>query len=186
MAITQALLDRLRRVKVLVTDVDGVLSDSMLYYSPDGQFIKAFNVRDGLGLNLLKRYGYQLVVMTGRSDGSVARRASDLHFDQWLMGVGDKGTRLLQLMYELGVDASAVAYVGDDLNDLSAFRESGVRFTVANASPEVRALADYVTEAEGGNGGMREIAEVLLKANGYWDEIIRLFTYDPNSLPKVQ
>ncbi len=173
-------------MKVVVTDVDGVLSDSMLYYSSEGQFIKAFNVRDGMGLNLLKRYGYKLVVLTGRSDGSVERRANDLHFDHCLMGVGDKGTRLLQLMYELGVDASAIAYVGDDLNDLSAFREAGVRFAVANASLEVKSLADYVTEADGGNGGMREIAELLLKTHGHWDEIIRLFTYDPNCLPKVQ
>lgn len=186
MTISDSLFERLRRVKVLVTDVDGVLSDSMLYYGPEGQYIKAFNVRDGLGLNMLKRYGYKLVVLTGRSDGSVQRRASDLHFDLCLMGEGDKGTRLLQLMDEMEVNADSIAYVGDDLNDLSAFREAGVKFAVANASPEVKAVADYVTHAPGGGGGIREIAEMLLRANGHWDEIVRLFTHEPGSLPKVQ
>lgn len=186
MTITDSFLERLRQVKVLVTDVDGVLSDSMLYYGPDGQFIKAFNVRDGLGLNMLKRYGYKLVILTGRSDGSVQRRATDLHFDLCLMGEGDKGNRLLKLMKDMSIEPSSVAYVGDDLNDLSAMREAGMKFAVSNASPEVKAVADYVTQAPGGGGGIREIAEMLLRATGHWDEIVQLFTHEPSSLPKVQ
>ena len=186
MAISAKLLERMSRVKVLVTDIDGVLSDSMLYYNDDGQYIKAFHVRDGLGLSLLKRYGYKLVILTGRSDGSVMRRGNDLHCDLCLMGISDKGTRLLQLMDELSISASEIAYVGDDLNDLSAFREAGVKFAVANAVDEVKAIADYVTSAPGGNGGMREISELLLKSRGLWDDIVRLYTHEPANLPKVQ
>jgi 3-deoxy-D-manno-octulosonate 8-phosphate phosphatase (KDO 8-P phosphatase) len=159
-------------LRLLALDVDGVLTDGRLYYGNDGEELKAFSIRDGLGIKLLARSGVQVAIITGRRSHIVERRARELGIAHVIQGREDKGQALEELCRDLHIELSACAYMGDDLPDLSALRRCGFSLTVANACPEVIAAAQWVSRARGGDGAVREACEALLRARGDWDSLI--------------
>lgn len=162
---------RARKVKAIVLDVDGVLTDGGLVYNPDGES-KIFNVRDGHGIVLARLAGIRTAFLTGRTSEVVKRRAAELKVDVLRDGVMKKGEALYELMKRLDVKAEQVCYAGDDLVDLAVMRQVGFPVTVADAVPEVKQAAVLVTEQRGGQGAVRELVEFILKAKGLWKEIV--------------
>jgi 3-deoxy-D-manno-octulosonate 8-phosphate phosphatase (KDO 8-P phosphatase) len=158
------LLDRARRIRLLVLDVDGVLTDGRLHISASGEEVKIFHVRDGSGLVALQRAGVAVAIISGRASPAVTRRASELGIAHVHQGIGDKGAALDALCLELGVARHELACVGDDTPDLPMFDRAGIAVAVADAHPAAAARADWVTQARGGRGAVREICDLLLAA----------------------
>lgn len=162
---------RAARVKAIILDVDGVLTDGGLWYGPSGE-AKVFHVRDGHGVVMARLAGIKTAFLTGRSSDVMRRRAAELKIDQIREGVGRKGEALVELLAALGVTADETCYAGDDLVDLLVLRQVGFPATVADAVPEVRAAAAWVSQARGGHGAVRELIEFILKAKGLWADIV--------------
>jgi 3-deoxy-D-manno-octulosonate 8-phosphate phosphatase (KDO 8-P phosphatase) len=166
---------RARDIKLLALDVDGVLSDGRVIYASDGSELKAFNIKDGLGIKLLQRAGITVAIITGRRSAVVGRRAAELGITHLLEGREDKLCALRELSVSLGLGLAECAYMGDDLPDLSAVRAAGLGLTVADAAAEVRAAADWCSDATGGAGAVREACEWLLRQRGAWPDVIAEF-----------
>ena len=164
---------RCRRLRLLLTDVDGVLTDGTVLFLPDGQEAKAFHIRDGLGIVLAHRAGLRTGLVSGRSSEAVARRAAELGMHVVRQGVTDKGAAFRDILREEALQPPEVAYIGDDLNDLPILTEAGLSAAPADAPLEVRAQAFMVTDAAGGRGCLRELVEAILKARGAWDDALR-------------
>ena len=159
---------RAARVRLLVLDVDGVLTDGGLWYSASGEELKRFDVRDGLGLVVAQRAGLGLAVISGRKSAAAARRLAELGVSEVHLGVEDKGAALAALLDRLGVPAAAAAAMGDDLNDLPLFAGVGLALAPRDAAAEVRRKAHWVARRRGGQGAVREAVEWLLRARGAW------------------
>jgi len=157
---------RAARVRLLALDVDGVLTDGLLYYTDAGDELKAFNIRDGLGIKLLQRAGVRVAIITGRSSGGVARRAAELGIEDVVQGREDKRTALEELCRHKGLTLQDCAYMGDDLPDLAAITAAGLGMAVADACAVVREAADWVSESVGGRGAVRDACEFILAARG--------------------
>jgi 3-deoxy-manno-octulosonate cytidylyltransferase (CMP-KDO synthetase) len=155
---------RLGRIRLLAVDVDGVLTDGVLVYGPDGEQLKHFHVRDGLGLRLVREAGIEVAVVSARASPALARRLADLGLGHVHTGRPDKWAALGETMATLGVAADEVAFVGDDLLDVPVLGQVGVAIAPADAHPSARAAAHWITEAPGGRGAVREIADALLAA----------------------
>jgi 3-deoxy-D-manno-octulosonate 8-phosphate phosphatase (KDO 8-P phosphatase) len=156
--------DAAARVRVLVLDVDGVLTDGRLYYGARGEALKVFHVRDGLGLKLLAAAGVTVAVISGRRSGMTGRRCRELGVRHVLQGVDDKLTAFHRLRGRLKVPPAACACVGDDLPDVPLMREVGLSFAVADAHPQARNAAHVITHLPGGEGAVREVCDYLLEA----------------------
>jgi 3-deoxy-D-manno-octulosonate 8-phosphate phosphatase (KDO 8-P phosphatase) len=165
-------LSALAHIRLLAMDVDGVLTDGTLGYSSDGGETKRFHVHDGLGLTLLASLGIQIAWISGRANPAVERRARELGVGLMLQGVRDKQGALEQLAQTAGVSVEEIAYIGDDWNDLGAFAACGLRIAVADARPEVREQADFITVASGGAGAVREVCDALLEARGIREQVL--------------
>ena len=177
MALPDALLDRLRRVKLLAIDVDGVLTDGRLYFQADGIEIKAFHTQDGHGLKLLKRVGIHVALITGRDSPMVSQRAAALGITHVYQGCEDKLTTLRALCQRLDITLEQVAYCGDDLPDLAPIKRSSVGITVPNAPDYMHPHADWITERLGGHGAVREICDTLLTSQGHWDAVLDTYLH---------
>lgn len=162
---------RVERVKILVLDVDGVLTDGRLFYHDDGTESKAFDVRDGHGTKMLKQAGIETVLISGRSSPSVDKRASDIGITSVIQGVRDKVSILEKLVSERGLKLEEVAFVGDDVVDLTVMNRVGFAVAVADASEYLFDTAHYVTLAPGGRGAVREVAELILGVQGLWNKV---------------
>ena len=160
------------RVRLLVLDVDGVLTDGRLDYGAEGEDRKRFPVRDGLGIKLLRRGGVSVALLSGRRGAPLEARARELGCDRVVLGVEAKLPALEALARDLQVPLEEVAYMGDDLIDLAPLRRVGLPCAPADAVPEVLALAHHVTRARGGDGAARELAEHLLRARGVWADLV--------------
>lgn len=169
--------ERARRVALLVCDVDGVLTDGRLYFGARGELIKAFDVRDGLGLKLLRAAGIEVALLTARRSAIVATRARELGLARVLQGASDKGAGLQRLLAAAALPAQRCAYIGDDWPDLpclhSVARAGGLAATVADACAEAKAAAHWIAAAPGGRGAVRQLAEFILRAQGRFDELLR-------------
>jgi 3-deoxy-D-manno-octulosonate 8-phosphate phosphatase (KDO 8-P phosphatase) len=163
--------DKALGIKLLFLDVDGVLTDGRITLNENGEEIKSFDVKDGLGLKLLMRDGIEVVIVTGRRSRVVAHRARELGIREVYQGISDKRLVCRRLIEKRGLHKSQVGSVGDDLPDLAMFRESGLCITVADAAREVREQADFITSKKGGMGAVREISEWILKCRGRWPRI---------------
>lgn len=164
----------LAQVRLLAMDVDGVLTDGRIYWGVtvgggDLVEMKAFDVRDGLGISVARAAGLGIAWITGRASPLVERRARELRVEHLRQRVRHKGEALLDLCRQLEVPPEASAYMGDDLNDVLGFEAAGMRIAVAGAAPELLARADWVTEAPGGQGAVREVVEAILRARGEWE-----------------
>ena len=169
------LQQRIAAIRLLILDVDGVLTDGSIVYTDQGSELKTFHVRDGLGLQLWKQAGRSTAIITGRSSPIVARRAEELSFDALRQGCGDKASSLNELRQELGFTNAQICVMGDDLPDLPMLAEAAVTICPADAVAEVRAVCDWVTTVPGGRGAVREAIEWLLKIQGHWDGLLRSF-----------
>ncbi|APV49083.1 hypothetical protein BWI17_04950 [Betaproteobacteria bacterium GR16-43] len=164
-----AFAKRAKAIRIAVFDVDGVLTDGRIYFGPAGEAMKAFDIQDGLGLKLLGLAGIKVAILTGRTSKIVAQRVSDLQLDDVIQGAADKGKELQRLLKRHKLDASACAYMGDDLPDLPAMRLAGLVAAPANAVRAVRKHAHVITKKSGGRGAAREFVEAILLAQGRRD-----------------
>lgn len=160
-----------RSIKLLLLDVDGVLSDGRITYDSSGNELKSFHIHDGLGIKWLQQHGIQVGIITGRVSPMVERRAHELGINLLVQGREDKNLAMHEVMQQLSLTLDAVAYMGDDLPDLAAIRHAGLGIAPTNAVSIVRQHANLVTEAAGGCGAVREVAEFILAAQGALDTI---------------
>ena len=174
------LAERLRRVELVAFDVDGTLTDGAVVYVGDpAEEAQRFDVRDGFGLAQLARAGLAVVWISGRGSAATERRAAELGATRVRLGVGPKHEVLAELQDELGVGPDATCAMGDDLPDLRLFQRAAVCVCPADAAPEVREVADLVTESAGGRGAARELCEAILRAKGVWDDLVASFVGEP-------
>lgn len=169
---------RARRVKLVVTDVDGVLTDGRMLLSERGDELKGFNARDGVAVELARRGGLRTAMVTGEQSPIAKARGDKLGVDAVLLGVRRKAEALAELGTRFDVAPEAVAFIGDDLLDIPALQQAGLAFAVADAPAEVRAAAHAVTRAAGGQGVFRECVERILRAQKSWDAVIAGFVRD--------
>jgi len=160
---------RARRVRLMVFDVDGVLTDGSLHFGADGELIKTFNVLDGHGIKLLQQSGVATAIISARQSALVARRAADLGITHVQQGVHDKLSGYQALLAECGVEAEASGFIGDDVIDLPVLTRVGFAASVPNGHPEVRSRVHYVTTASGGRGAVRELCDFILRAQGNYE-----------------
>ena len=166
---------RAARIKLLLMDCDGVLTDGRLWIL-DGDEQKSFNVRDGLGLELWHRAGLKSGIISGRNSSAVERRALILGIEYVRQGSEDKVKDFEELLTLAGIEENEVAFIGDDLNDMPLMRRSELAFAVADASEDTMAAAHYVTHARGGFGAVREVVEIILRAQGRWEDVIKRYS----------
>ena len=168
---------RARKIRVLLMDVDGVLTDGRIYLisRSDGTALemKAFSAYDGAGLKLARVAGLRTGLITGRESAATLRRARELDMEFVYQGIADKIVTFRKLVQRANVEESEIAYVGDDLPDLPILERVGLAIAVVNAVPEVKRQAHYITRASGGNGAVREVVELILKAQGKWAALAR-------------
>jgi len=165
--------DRCRKIELILSDVDGVLTDGGVFFDNQGIEIKKFCIRDGLGIKLWQKAGFKFGVLTARNSHIVKVRAAELNVEIVRQGFEDKLPVAKEVIAELGLSPEQVCQIGDDLTDLPVMRYVGLGVAVADAAPEVRELADYVTSVPGGRGAVREAIEVLLKSKNRWEGLIR-------------
>jgi len=158
------------KTKLLILDVDGVLTDGSIIMNDHGEEIKCFHVKDGHGLRLLMNAGIHVAIITGRKSKTVEHRARDLGIREVYQGVKDKESLCKELIQYKKLDKEQVCCIGDDLPDLPMFNQVGISIAVADASPELRTEADLVTKNRGGKGAVREVCELILKAQGKWPD----------------
>jgi 3-deoxy-D-manno-octulosonate 8-phosphate phosphatase (KDO 8-P phosphatase) len=156
-------------IRLMALDVDGIMSDGRIYFSASGDELKAFNILDGLGLKQLMAAGITVAVITGRRSPLTEKRMTDLGIPHLLQGREDKRTALLEMVDLLGIPASDVAYMGDDLPDLPALRYAGLSITVPNGYWLLQEHADYCTRSRGGDGAVREACDLILASQGKLD-----------------
>lgn len=164
--------DAARKIRLLVLDVDGVLTDGRLYYGNSGEELKAFHIQDGLGIKLLQRQGIEVAIITGRTSALLERRTRELGIERVIQGREDKLTALEELRRQHPLPLEAIAYMGDDLPDLAAIRTVGLGMTVANGSTTVARHARWQSSRKGGEGAVREAAEFILDAQGKLDDAV--------------
>jgi 3-deoxy-D-manno-octulosonate 8-phosphate phosphatase (KDO 8-P phosphatase) len=169
------LQQRAARIKLLLMDCDGVLTDGHIWPLENDDDQKAFHTRDGLGIGLLHRAGLMSGIISGRNSSALQRRAQALGISFLRQGNEDKRQAFADTLAEAQVTNEEVAYVGDDLTDLALMAQSGLSIAVANAVAEVKARAHYVTQADGGNGAVREVIEFILKAQDRWDDLVKSY-----------
>ena len=166
---------RAARVKLLLMDCDGVLTDGRIWIFENGEEQKGFHTRDGLGIDLWHRAGLKSGIISGRVSSAVERRAQDLGMAFVRQGCEDKLQAFAETLALAGVRNDEVAFVGDDLNDLPLMLRSGLGIAVADAAHETREHAHYVTTAHGGRGAVREVVELILKSQGRWDDLVKQY-----------
>lgn len=172
---SEDILSAAKNIKLLLLDVDGVLTDGKLYYGNSGEELKAFNIQDGLGIKLLQQGGIQVGIITGRVSALLQRRADELGISPVIQGREDKLTALKELLQSLNLGLHEIAFMGDDLPDLAVINTVGLGITVANASSTLTREAAWQTRQSGGDGAVREAAEMILKAQNKFDALLEQF-----------
>lgn len=180
--ISEELTEKLRRVKILLLDADGVLTNGKLYFSNSGEITMRFDVRDGSGIRYLSFGGIQTGIITGKKNNAVSHRARDLSISIVHRNVKNKVTTLNEILRQQNLLPDEAVFIGDDLLDLSIMAQVGVSVAVADAAPEVKEAADYVTQNCGGDGAVREVCEMILKAQNKWEAVVQRYRMMPREL----
>ncbi len=167
--------ERAKKIKLIAFDVDGVLTDGCVNMGPDGEAFKSFDIKDGLGITQWQKAGGKTAFITGRESEIVARRAAELHITAVFQGCLDKRAAYAELKERFGLADTEVAYMGDDLIDLSLLTRAGLAAAVADAVLEVRDRVHLVTGRPGGHGAARELVEFIMRAQGRWDDVVQAF-----------
>ncbi len=168
-------LPKAKEVKLLLLDVDGVLTDGSISYTDEGSEIKTFNARDGFGMNLLRKIGVEIGLITARSSEALKRRARDLNLTHVYQGKRKKVEVFEEVIRELSLSPNEVAYMGDDWLDLALLRRVGFSATVADGTHEVKEIVDYVARRSGGQGAVREVCELIIDAKGRYEKLLNQY-----------
>jgi 3-deoxy-D-manno-octulosonate 8-phosphate phosphatase (KDO 8-P phosphatase) len=168
---TQAIIARAKKIKVLILDVDGVMTDGSLIIGDDGQEYKVFHSHDGLGMKLLNKTDVKMAIITGRSSNVVKIRAETNHIEHCYQGVEDKGMAFDDLINRLGISPDEAAFMGDDIVDIPPMRKCGLAITVPTAQALVKPYAHYVTSNQAGKGAIREVCELIMTAQNTFDTV---------------
>lgn len=168
----QEFTERALKVKLLLLDVDGVLTDGKLYYTPEGEWIKVFHVRDGFGIKLAQKAGIKVGVISGRDSRALVSRLEELGIEEVHLGFNNKLPALENILRKLSLSYEQVAFLGDDLVDIPLLKRVGFPMVVADAPEEVKAYALYITQAKGGECAVREVVELLLKLRDQWKQLV--------------
>ncbi len=171
----RSVVNKLKNVKLLLLDVDGVLTDGRIIYDSCGRGIKFFDVHDGLGVYLLKKAGIPTILITAKASAAIKPRARDMQVEAVFAGISPKSKLLPKILKKYKVNAGEVCFVGDDLVDLGLLKRVGFPVAVFNAAVEIKQAASYITANRGGRGAVREISELILKAQGKWDEMVGFY-----------
>jgi 3-deoxy-D-manno-octulosonate 8-phosphate phosphatase (KDO 8-P phosphatase) len=174
---TSEVQKRAARIKLLLMDCDGVLTDGRIWLFENGEEQKGFHTRDGLGIDLFHRAGLRSGIISGRTSSAVQKRAQGLGMSFVIQGCEDKRKAFAETLEHAGVENLEVAFIGDDLNDIPLMLRSGLGVAVADAALETREHAHYVTTAAGGSGAVREVIELILKSQGRWDDLIASYIH---------
>ena len=166
---------KLSKIKLVLMDVDGVLTNGEISYTDSCKEIKRFNVKDGLGIKLLLKTGIKVGIITGRTSNALTHRCIELGITYFKDSINNKYDVLNDLLEKNNISKDETVFIGDDLNDISIMMHVGLSVAVADANEVILDLADFTTFAKGGEGAVREIADLILKYNGTWDEIIKTF-----------
>ena len=172
----QSVLKKLKQVKLLLLDVDGVLTDGHIVFDPNGRELKFFDVQDGFGLVVLKRFGIKVAIISAKSAPAVAKRMKDLRIDKVCQNAYPKLKVYQKLLKEFHLTDKDVCFICDDLPDLAVLKSVGLGVAVPNAVAEIKRQAHYVTKKAGGHGAVREVVELILKAQGKWQKCIKEFS----------
>ena len=173
--IEEDFIDKVKKIKILLLDVDGVLTDGRIIYDSRGRDSKFFDVHDGMGVYLLKKAGIPTILITAKGSRAIRPRAKDMQVDCVYENISPKTSILEQILSKYKVKKDELCFVGDDLLDLGLMKKVGLPIAVANACPEIKKQAGYITSREGGRGAVREVAELILKTQGKWDELIKIY-----------
>lgn len=165
-------MERAKGIRLLLLDVDGVLTDGRIIFNDEGVESKQFDVKDGHGLKLLMHHGIEIAIISGRTSRVVEHRAADLGIEEVYQGVWDKEGLFLEIIARKDIKPENVAYMGDDIVDVKLLRKVGLAAAPADAVPQAREVAHYVSKRRGGRGAVRELCELILEAKGLWPEIL--------------
>lgn len=168
--INSGIVDKARRIKLLITDIDGVMTDGRIVYSIYGDELKFFDVTDGFGMSLLNRVGIKTVIITAKKSRIVKLRARDLKVTKAYAGFVDKRVPFNDVLKRFKIPAEEICFIGDDLIDIPILKRVGLAVSVPNGMEEVKAIAHHVTAKPGGRGAVREVCELILKSQNRWDE----------------
>jgi 3-deoxy-D-manno-octulosonate 8-phosphate phosphatase (KDO 8-P phosphatase) len=171
--ITEDLKQKLKDIKLLILDADGVLTDGKIYYGSYGDEIKVFDVKDGLGLSIWKRSGKLSCILTAKKSPLLKRRARDVKILKVYQNVYRKIDVYQKLKRKFNLNDSEICYIGDDLIDIGVLKVAGLSVAVPDAPSEVKDSVDYITVSPGGSGAVREVIEIILKEQGLWDRLVR-------------
>lgn len=174
----KALLLKIKTVKLLILDVDGVLTDGKIIINDQGIETKHFDVRDGHGLKLLMRYEVGVALITGRRSSVVEHRAKDLGIEAVYQGIWNKAETYEEILQKMNLHAEQTAFVGDDIVDIPIMRRVGFAVAVRDAAEETKKIAHYVTKRKGGHGAVREVCELILKAQDHWQDVVKKYQMD--------
>ncbi len=174
-SISPLVLEKASQIKLLICDVDGVLSDGKVYFTNQGDELKNFNIKDGLGIKLLQQSGIQVAIITGRQSAIVEHRAHELGIKLLYQGRPDKRATFSEIIQQLNLQPEQVAHIGDDLPDLPLMNLSGLGISVADAYFFVKQQADWITQMPGGSGAVREVADLLLSAQDKLSAILESY-----------
>lgn len=172
---SEELLEKAAKIKLLICDVDGVLSDGKVYFGNDGEELKNFNIKDGLGIKLMQRNGIQVAIITGRQSNIVDHRASELGINLVYQGRSDKRATFDEIATKLGLTHDQIAHIGDDLPDLPLMQKSGLGICVADAYHFLIKNADWTTPHNGGEGAVRDVSDLLLTAQDKFDQVLESY-----------
>ena len=173
--ITEELKIRFKKIKLLLLDVDGVLTDGRIVYDSKGRDAKFFDVHDGLGVFVLRKAGIKTILVTAKSSKTIKPRAKDMHVAEVFAGIFPKTAVLDKILKKYNVVVDEVCFMGDDLVDLSLMRKVGLPIAVANAALEIKEVSLYTTNRLGGRGAVREVAELILKTQNKWEDILSFY-----------
>lgn len=164
--------DRAAHIRLMIFDVDGILTSGQLHFGPEGEVIKTFNVLDGQGIRLLQQHDIIPAIISARQSLMVSRRASDLGITHVLQGIHDKQTAFQTLLAQTGISAAHTGFMGDDIIDLPILSRVHLAVSVPNGHPDVRSRVHYITQASGGQGAVREICDLILRAQGHYEQLL--------------
>jgi 3-deoxy-D-manno-octulosonate 8-phosphate phosphatase (KDO 8-P phosphatase) len=174
-ATLEAAMEKARKIKLLILDVDGVLTDGKLYFDNDGNEYKSFHARDGHGIKLLRQTGVEVAVISGRNSNMVALRMKNLGIELVYQGHENKRSAFNEILEKTGITADQAAHVGDDLLDLPIMQRVGFAIAVSDANFAVKQHADWCTALTGGHGAVREVCDLIMQAQGNFDQILNAY-----------
>lgn len=169
-------VEKAKKIKVFISDVDGTLTDGKIYVGAESEAIKVFSARDGLGISVAQKLGYEFILITGRRSLILEYRAQELKIKEVHQGCRNKLVLLKELCQEKNLVLDEVVYIGDDLNDLAALEAAGLGCAPADAAVDIQKRADFLSSRNGGDGAVREVIEFVLASQGRWQEALNLFT----------